>query len=652
MTGLYRGPGGTGDAESASSIAPIVTAAAAAAAASATAASASADSAALSVTDAEAAVLAAQAAQAAAELALDSFDDRYLGAKASAPVLDNDGDALIDGALYWDTVLKGLQIYDLATTSWNSPTSDASKVSKAGDTMTGPLLLPAGTVTTPALSFSADTDTGLYAPATGQTAITVNGAKALLFDTFAGVNRIGISSAGAAGVPTIYFEGDTNTGIYWGGSDDLSFAAGGAQKFRITSTAVRVMGNIPFYAQDGTVTAPGVGFNNDNDNGMYRIGLNNWGLTAGGVKQVDIKTTDVTFTNKVVAPMVVTDSAMSNRNKIINGDFKVWQRGTSFAAASGFTADRFSWFKGATAVATIQRSTDTPSSEFLYSLQVDVTTADAVVDAGDYAVLNYTMEGFDALQFKDAPLTLSFWVKSPKTGTHSVFFRDNLNAFSYIAEYTVSVANTWERKTITVAAGIPSATGTHDWTNGWAFNFGFCLMAGATFDTATVGSWHAGNFFGSTNQVNCMDSTANNFYITGIQMEAGSVDTPFEQRPYGVEVNLCQRYYYQRTARGVGAFFTNGGSAVMYHPVRMRTTPASTWPYTDANFSPSGAPPAGSWGLQIPGVVAISKTAGTITVFTGDNDLYSLVTFGGMTFSGNSTTIDTPDLVLTFSCEP
>jgi len=235
-------------------------------------------------------------------------------------------------------------------------------------------------------------------------------------------------------------------------------------------------------------------------------------------------------------------------NKIINGAMDIAQRGTSFATAStgAYSLDRFQWVQSGVGVVTISQQTDSPSNnEFQNSLRITVTpTADTTIAAGDIYNIQQQIEGFNSRDLIGRTFTLSFWVRSAKTGTHCVAFVNNGTGSpdrSYILEYTVSVANTWEYKTVTVSGGLITA-GTWNWTNGSGVTVCFALAAGSTFQT-TAGAWQTGNFRSTSNQVNCLDTVGNIFAITGVQLEAGSAASPFEHRPYGTELALCQRYY-------------------------------------------------------------------------------------------------------------
>jgi len=238
----------------------------------------------------------------------------------------------------------------------------------------------------------------------------------------------------------------------------------------------------------------------------------------------------------------------TGRNLIINSEMKVSQRGTSFAPLTNdiYSLDRWQYYTAGAGVITGSQATDTPNGNFKNSLKADVTTADASVAAGDLSTFLQKIEGLDcsALGWGTAQaksITVSFWVKSPKTGTHSIALRNSAQDRSYVAEYTIDSADTWEQQSITVAG---DTSGTWLTTNGVGLQWNVLLMAGTTF-TTTAGSWGAGNYYGSGNQVNCLDSTSNDFYFTGVQLEVGSAATPFEHESYTETLQKCQRYYVE-----------------------------------------------------------------------------------------------------------
>lgn len=246
---------------------------------------------------------------------------------------------------------------------------------------------------------------------------------------------------------------------------------------------------------------------------------------------------------KVTNSSLAFDSGpFSSRNKIINPAMEISQRGTSFSS-NGYTLDRFIQSNLGGAVSTTTQSTDVPNNTFQNSLKVDITTADTSIASTDYSVIIQIIEGYNVRDLIGQTFTLSFWVKSPKTGIHCVGFRNNTYDRSYVVEYTVSIANTWEFKTVTVVGGLITA-GTWNWTNGRGLDVCFTLAVGSAYYT-TPNSWQVGNFIATSNQVNCVDSTSNDFFLTGVQLELGQEPTPFERRPYGAELVLCQRYYQQ-----------------------------------------------------------------------------------------------------------
>lgn len=240
-----------------------------------------------------------------------------------------------------------------------------------------------------------------------------------------------------------------------------------------------------------------------------------------------------------------------------NFDTNPWQRGTSFAAAANnsYSADRLSWATAGAGVVTLAKTADAPTAAqagiFTSNCwHADVTTADAAIAAGDYYSVIYYMEGYDFAQIAQKTFTVSFWVKSTITGTYclSMFNAPALDR-TYVAEYTVNVADTWEYKTIVVPAS-PSG-GTWNYTNGTGLSFAFALATGSTFQ-GTAGSWQttAGLILGSASQVNAMSDAANNFKLALIKVEPGSVATPYPVELDADVLGRCQRYYQKTFAQG------------------------------------------------------------------------------------------------------
>ena len=256
------------------------------------------------------------------------------------------------------------------------------------------------------------------------------------------------------------------------------------------------------------------------------------------------------------------------KNLIINGDMSIAQRGTK--AVGGSTGlhyggcDRLRVYQETTASAyTLSQDTNVPTAQgFANSFKLDVTTADASLNAGDRVDLIYRFEGQELQHIKKGTssaesLTLSFWVSSPKTGTHICEMYDSDNARQISKSYTVSSANTWEKKTITFEGDTSGALNND---NNLSLQISWWLMAGSNYTSGTLStSWTSNtNANRAVGQVNVMDSTSNNFYLTGVQLEVGTSASDFEFLPYDVNLQRCYRYYEKDTS--VYRLFLNSGS--------------------------------------------------------------------------------------------
>ena len=284
----------------------------------------------------------------------------------------------------------------------------------------------------------------------------------------------------------------------------------------------------------------------------------------------------------------------ANKNLIINGAMQVAQRGTSAVPVGNgtFIVDRFKTYKSNDGAYTIEQSTDAPDG-FSTSLKGQVTIADTSIAAGQYAYWPYYIEAKDLQHLSYGTssaktLTLSFWVKSSKTGVYTLsVYKQDTTSYMFTHEYTISSANTWENKTITISptAGstsfITSSGGAIANDNGAGLILSWNLSFGSNFTGGTSNSWSSNTAdYSTTNAVNWMDSTSNNFYLTGVQLEVGEQATPFEHRSHGDELARCQRYYGRYNLNKGAEYMTHGGnislSSSFSFPSTMRATPSST----------------------------------------------------------------------------
>jgi len=270
----------------------------------------------------------------------------------------------------------------------------------------------------------------------------------------------------------------------------------------------------------------------------------------------------------------------AGKNVIINGDMKIAQRGTSFVGltTASFCLDRWRFYWNHTGAQTITQDSDVPTGKgFANSLKLNVTTADANMANGKYVAYQTRIEGSDIYPIASSNVTLSWWVKSPKTGTHCVWLQNSGATYSYNHEYTVIAANTWEQKSMTLSLSGMGAI-TPDNTLGLRVSF---LVAGKTNPSSNPDTWENADKWGTANQVNCIDANGSNFYLTGIQLESGSAATPFGFFPYQQEFALCQRYYQQYLDHlifmvGFGESNSLGLIQTFFYPVPMRVAPTLT----------------------------------------------------------------------------
>jgi hypothetical protein len=282
------------------------------------------------------------------------------------------------------------------------------------------------------------------------------------------------------------------------------------------------------------------------------------------------------------------DSLQGFRNRLINGAMVIDQRNAGAATANtinSFTLDRWAVFQSTTQKLIAQQNAGSVTPPTGFSNYLGITSQSAYsVGSGDYYFIEQPIEGFNTADLawgtaNAKTVTLSFWVRSSLTGTFGGAFRNSAGNRSYPFSYTISAANTWEYETITVAG---DTTGT--WvgaTNGIGIGIRIGLGAGSTF-SGTAGAWAAANLVQPTSTVSVVGTNGATFYITGVQLEVGSVATPFERRPYRTELQLCQRYYYKAAITGAGSCFGSGfaysttsANVFVPFPVPLRTRPTA-----------------------------------------------------------------------------
>jgi len=428
------------DAAAAAASAAAAAASASAASSSASAASTSASNASTSATNASTSASnsstsasAAAASAAAAAASFDAFDDIYLGAYATNPTLDNDGNALTTGDQYFNTTANELRV-------WNGSSWQAASVI-------------GGTITT--------------------------------------LNVTGVASFadGSAALPSITNDGDTNTGIFFPAADTIAFTEGGVEAMRIAS--------------DGNVT----------------------------------------FTNTAVM------SSSFLRNRIINGDMRIDQRNAGAEvnpAVSGiYYVDRWLANSSAASKFKIGQNAGSVTPPVGYKNYLGLTSLSAYsVGAGEYFGTTQIIEGFNVADLGwgaagAATVTLSFWVRSSLTGTFGGSLANSGYSRSYPFTYTISAANTWEQKTVTVAG---DTSGTWLTTNGAGLILTLSIGSGSTLSGA-AGAWASAAYTSATGATSVVGTSGATFYVTGVQLEVGTVATPFERQIYNAQLAQCQRYY-------------------------------------------------------------------------------------------------------------
>jgi hypothetical protein len=352
----------------------------------------------------------------------------------------------------------------------------------------------------------------------------LNGEDVLLKFDGAGAGAVVSQVFANLALPSVNIDGGTIDGAVIGGA---SAAAG---SFTTLSAA------------DGSALTPSITNTGDTNTGIFFPAADTVGVAVGGTEIWRYGSNPTTA-----------------KNLIDNGAMTVAQRGTLTGQGPNneYTGlDRFAIEANGSIQArfTTSQDTDVPAGAgFGYSLKVDCTTAEVTVASADGSLIAQRIEAQN-LQHLDygaagaKTLVASFWMKSPKSGTHCVSLDQPDGGSTYIREFTVASADTWEKHTVTFPG---DASGTINNDTGAGLELKFPLFMGATYQ-GTADTWTgSGTQWATSNQQNLLDNTANNFYITGVQLEVGSVATDFEHEDYDTTYQKCRRYLRAYVANGV-----------------------------------------------------------------------------------------------------
>tara|TARA_R110000868_G_scaffold65637_4_gene196089 strand:- start:1371 stop:2486 length:1116 start_codon:yes stop_codon:yes gene_type:complete len=277
------------------------------------------------------------------------------------------------------------------------------------------------------------------------------------------------------------------------------------------------------------------------------------------------------------------------KNRIINGDCRIDQRNagasvTNDSAVNLYPVDRFIIYGNVSSKFTAQQNAGsvTPPNGFRNYLGC-TSSSSYTVGAGELFFVQQRVEGYNMADLgwgtaSASTVTISFWVRSSLTGTFGGSIQNDGVNRSYPFTYTITTANTWEQKSVTIAG---DTSGTWLTTNGLGMRIYFGLGVGSTY-SGTAGAWAGADYRGATGATSVVGTNGATFYITGVQLEKGSTATSFDYRPYGTELLLCQRYYgrFQGTGSATGASFGTGianntaqGAITVQFPVSMRASP-------------------------------------------------------------------------------
>jgi hypothetical protein len=302
------------------------------------------------------------------------------------------------------------------------------------------------------------------------------------------------------------------------------------------------------------------------------------------------------------------------KNRIINGAMVIDQRNAGASVTGNdnvYGVDRFRVQVSQSSKFTMQQNAGSVTPPAGFTNYLGITSSSAYsVGSSDYFFLQQRIEGFNIadLGFGTASaktVTLSFWVRSSLTGTFGGGIQNDSQDRSYPFSYTISSANTWEQKTITI---VGDTSGTWLTTNGMGIKVTWGLGVGSTF-SGTAGAWNSNNNFSATGATSVVGTNGATFYITGVQLEVGSTATSFDYRPYTTELQLCQRYYAKLTYDGTG------GEVLLGTGLQSSTT--DSWVYTKYPVTMRTEPTASISSLQVSNFRSFASDATLQAIYAG-----------------------------------
>ena len=424
----------------------------------------------------------------------------------------------------------------------------------------------------------------IFSQGSGDNATVENGETAWIYADGAGSGaavRVATSST-----KLLDQDGDTGIRVEEGGDDDdtIRFDIAGDEDFTMTASTFTAAATSVVALDDGAVATPSLTTTGDLNTGVYFPAADKVGITAGGTEQFRFGSNPIPGGEK---------------NLVQNGSMAVAQKTTQTglgASTAQTQVDRFKLISSTAGRVTADQAAAGGVTGQGSALKVDVTTVDSSIAAGDLMVIRHIIEAQNCarLRWGDSTaqdVTLSFWMKSPKSGTHCVALYQSDDGRGYIKEFTMASADTWEQFKIT----FPGDTGgTIDNNTGAGLSIDWALICG-TDEQGAAGSWlTSGGMTATSNQQNLLDNTSNDVYLTGVQLEVGSVGTDFAHEDYGTTFRKCQRYFERRDWADAADMIAHGASTynqtsatTVHFQQQMRASPtitlntASTYRFVD-----------------------------------------------------------------------